>query len=294
MKLGHPERRRSTIKAGALLREPELAPAFDLRRELPEAFLNGWRKNLVEIFIREEEKTGRSGAVAAHQLREQLEPMLVLKQVLGAEVLPLDAADQRLAERKIKIGLKDLSRVTLKLEQGEFKWWDEVELAAQYHEASRVKRPRLLGDDVFSFIERHMPTPHAGLDTHLALLRLRPDKRDVIRGWATRFDRRLEEAYKNRNHPTVAPTFLKMLNQYLLIYPEKRDQFPLTETDRLSAHEEVKDDLQKHGAEVMPTLWKHAIAFAQAAWVDEEGKVRVNMDIPHIQASPELPERPHI
>lgn len=294
MKLRLTDRVPRLIKAGDLLREPEPAPAFDLRKELPEKFLIGLSKNIVDIFIHGEPSEGSGGVAAAYQLREQLEPLSVLNQALGTEVLPLDFVDQRLAERKIKTGLKDLSRVTAKLVQKGFNWWDAVEYAAQYHEASRVKRPWLLGDDVFTYIEQNMPTPHAGLDTHLALLRLRPDKRDVIRAWATRFDRLIERLYQQRTDPGVAPTFLNRLNQYLLIYPEKRDQFPLTEADRNSAHAQLRENFQKRGAAVLPTLWQQVIAFAQAAWIDEEGKIRVKMEAPQMKASPELPERPQV
>lgn len=92
------------------------------------------------------------------------------------------------------------------------------------------------------------PEPAPAFDVAAHQLREQLEPMSVFKQvWATRFDGQVEEAFKNRHHPTVAPT-----------------------------------------------LWKQVMAFAQAAWIDEEGKIRVKMEAPHMKAGLELPERSHL
>lgn len=233
----------------------------------------------------------------ARFLRVQMNAVPVLDQAMGERVLPLDVENQKKVESKIKFGLKDFSHLTDKLQHEGFKLYEEIKDTANYHEASAVTHPPLVGDEVMNWILDQLPNPTMALvNEHYALLVLRPDKRLAIRELAGVFIVGIGQMYEHRLfHLRNFANFLELWHKLLLLFPEQREVLPFTPADERMAHQLVQEMLRKDHRWLMPVLKALAVLSADDAWVDEQGKVQLKRRTAvKTSVAARLPVRPQV
>lgn len=127
------------------------------------------------------------------------------------------------------------------------------------------------------------------------LLHLRPDKRDDIRGTVTAqyFEDFVIGQFKERYliSKKGVGKFVEWMADYLLIHPEDRQRFALTEAEKQIVETDIRDP--------RPSIWPMAgrlrdvaIVLGEEARIDDRGVVQISYHKPGIAQSRPLPDRP--
>lgn len=277
------------LRAGEVLRTTEEETVdLDFRKELtPEL-----RTRIKETIL---------GLVkVAERLREYMSSLQIINEALGEQLVQFSADEVVLIQNNLKRDRKNYSNVIKRQLIRERSSLSDIYIVDQayYHDVfGQPGKPLLSDEGANHFLEEGKggKISSSGLVT---FLKIRPDLQVEIRRLAAE-NKLLEIVPLTREYQKPERQemggFVGDLAKFLLLNPDERSNFSLSPADVKQFRKILQDQTSPGiitGRFDLQQLQNYMILAAETAWIDEQGKIHIQLKRPALQSTPQLPERP--